>query len=733
MTMNAKAKTTSARLGICLSLLLSGPLLGSAGCKEEDPAKTEDPGSGTEMPRENPGPMVRLLAGMGTVGAHDGVGTQARFNGPLGLAISSPRGEGPLYVADTANHTIRRVDPQTGRTATVAGGAGQAGSADGDAMAARFNGPRGLALSPDGKTLYIVDSDNYTIRALETGGPAGPAGAVRTLAGSPGQKGEADGAAARFGAMGGAALHPGGEALYIADRGNHTIRRLDLRTGQVSTLVGTAGQRGHSDGAGARARFSGPAGLAMDPAGKRLFVADTSNHVIRQIDLEAGALVSTLAGSPGRSGAMDGVGAAARLAFPQGITTDGVTIFVSGLDGTVRRLDIATGRVTTLAGASFADGSRDGVGTQARIGDSFSLVLTPAALYVADRAHSNLRRIRLTDGEVITVAGAPEPVGSRDGVGSAARFSSPVALAADPSAPGGVYYVADTGNHLLRRVNAGSGEVVTLAGAAGSPGHVDGPGAAARFNAPGGVAFAAGRLYVSEQEGHVIRQVELDPVRVATLSGAGEAGHADGPGERALFDMPRGVAVDEQGRSLYVADEGNHVIRRVRLPDGVTETLVGAAGEAGLRDGALGTARLRAPAGLALSGRYLYVADRGNRVIRRVDLMAGEVSTLAGGPGELGAVDGSFQEARFRTPMELALGPSGNDLYVTDSSNHAIRRLDLGVKGVRTYVGELGQGAGLLAPAPLPGARIYAPQGLAIGPAGLVYSAENALYLAPLP
>lgn len=720
-------KKTTVALGLALCLVLSG----LTGCGEA-PGESggPGPGSGTATPQEDPGPLVTLLAGVETTGAQDGAGTAARFNGPLGLAIS-PRGEGLLYIADTVNHTIRRVDRETWQTATVAGAPGQAGTMDGDAATARFNGPRGLALSPDGQTLYILDSDSYTVRVLATGGPAGQGGMVRTLAGSPGQKGDADGTAALFGTLGGLVFHPGEEALYIADRGNHTIRRLDLRTGQVSTVAGAAGQRGHADAQGAMARFASPAGLALDPDGKRLYVADASNHVIRQIDLGAGALVSTLAGAPGRAGAMDGVGVAARFAFPQGIASDGSAVYVSGLDGTARRIDLATGQVRTLAGSSFSVGSRDGMGTQARLGDSFSLVVTTDALYVADRAHSNLRQIRLANAEVRTVAGAPEPVEARDGAGAAARFSSPGALAVDPSG-GGVYYVADTGNHLLRRVSA-SGEVMTLAGTAGTPGQVDGPGTSARFASPGGVAFAGGRLYVSDQEGHTIRQVDLDAVQVSTLSGTGEPGYGDGPGERSLFDTPRGLAVDAEGSVLYVADEGNHVIRRIRLPDGVTETLIGAAGEAGFQDGPLGEARLRSPAGLALAGKYLYVADRGNRVIRRADLETEEISTLAGGPGELGAVDGSFQEARFRTPTGLAIDSSRNDLYVTDSGNNVIRRLDLGTQMVSTYVGSLGQGAGQMPPAPLTQVRVSTPQGIALGAAGLIYTAENALYQASIP
>jgi DNA-binding beta-propeller fold protein YncE len=694
-----------------------GPLLLAAcGAGEEDPGPGDgDPG----------GRSVAVLAGTWTVGSADGVGTAARFHGPMGLAVA-PGGK-ILYVADTGNHTLRQVDLTTGMTRTLAGAPGQAGTRDGTGPEARFEEPRGLALARDGRGLYLLDGLNYAVRQVDL-----TTLAVRTLAGDPRMKGSADGtgAAARFGLTGGAALDGSGTALYIADRGNHTIRKLDLTSGAVTTLAGTAGMRGHGDGRGNSARFNGPSGLALDPEGGRLFVTDSSNHVVRAIDLTT-LQVTTLAGAPGRSGSNDGAGAAARFSHPHGLALAGGQLFVSGLDGAVRRVAIDSGAVTTLAGRSGQEGSRDGAGAEARFLDSYAVAADGDRVYVADRGNSNVRLV--TGGEVRTLVGAPEPTGARDGRGEAARFAGPAAVVLDKHETAA--YIADTENHLLRRIALPGGEVTTLAGQPGMAGAMDGPGAMALLDRPIGLAIGPGRLYVSEEAAHTLRAVDLDPVRVTTLAGAaGEPGYADGPGGAARFDGPAGLALHAAGGVLYVAEEGNHIIRRVRLGSGAAEvtTVAGGTGAAGFRDGAALEARFRGPAAVAIDsgGTVLYVADRGNRVVRQIDLMSGMVTTLAGTPGEPGAADGVGAAARFRSPGAIALTPDGQALLVADSGNHAIRRVALATREVTTLVGKLGQGGGLTAPQePLSRALLYQPTGLAVGPTLLLFTAESAIYM----
>jgi DNA-binding beta-propeller fold protein YncE len=249
---------------------------------------------------------VSTLAGSAKKsGSSDGQGAAARFSCPGGLALSP---DGSLFVTDFFNHIMRRVSPE-GHVSTVAGAAGQQGSADGPAALARFSGPRGLAFGPDG-TLFIAGSGNSAIRCLSSGG------IVSTLAGAAGQVGSADGlgAAARFHFPSGLALAPDG-CLFVSDSGNCTIRCISPG-GLVSTVAGAAGQCESCDGQGAAARFRCPSGIAVHPDGC-LYVVDIEDHTLRRIS--ASGEVSTVAGLAGQSGSSSGRGSAARFTSPRGI------------------------------------------------------------------------------------------------------------------------------------------------------------------------------------------------------------------------------------------------------------------------------------------------------------------------------------------------------------------------------------------------------------------------------
>ena len=208
----------------------------------------------------------------------NGTMQQARFNSPRSLVL---RPDGAGYVADTGNHVIRFVDPDSGEVSTFVGDP-TAGSTDDTGTAASFNGPEGLALDNAGN-LYVADTGNSTIRKVT------PAGVVTTFAGQAGQVGSTNGtgAAARFSEPCALCFDPAGN-LIVADRGNHLIRRI-TPAGVVTTLAGKADVAGHKDGAGTAALFDTPRGITYDPALKALFVTDTGNRVIRRVTL-AGAV-----------------------------------------------------------------------------------------------------------------------------------------------------------------------------------------------------------------------------------------------------------------------------------------------------------------------------------------------------------------------------------------------------------------------------------------------------------
>ncbi|HEY9173926.1 MAG TPA: NHL repeat-containing protein [Verrucomicrobiae bacterium] len=323
---------------------------------------------------------------------------------------------------------------------------------------------------------------------------------------------------------------------------------------------------------------------------------------------------------------------------------------------------------TTLAGLAGSAGSTDGSGGDARFDFPWGVAVDDTGnIYVADAGNSTIRKMTPA-GVVTTLAGLAGYRDSSDGTGSAARFNSPYGVAVDST---GNVYVADTWNHTVRKVTP-AGVVTTLAGLAGSLGSADGTDSDARFDQPSGTAVdSGGSVYVADRGNNAIRKV-TSAGRVTTLAGlAGSSGTTDGTGSAARFNGPFAVAVDIAG-NVYVADKANHTIRKV-TPAGVVTTLAGLAGSYGAADGTGSAARFYQPYGVAVDmAGNVYVADRGNHTIRKVT-PAGVVTTLAGLAGSLGSADGTGGAVRFYRPYGVAVHSDGN-LYVADSENNTIRK-----------------------------------------------------------
>ena len=326
---------------------------------------------------------VSTLAGQAlSNGTSDGTGSAARF---YYLTAITADNAGSLYVADTDNHTIRKIVASTGAVTTLAGQAGSSGSADGTGSAARFNAPSGVAVDSAGN-VYVADTLNHTLRKVTS------QGVVSTLAGSAGTGGSADGigSAARFQGPQGLTIDAN-DILYVADTNNHTIRKAVPATGAVTTVAGLAGNSGSTDGLGSLARFNFPSGVAVDSAGK-LYVADSDNDTIRAI-LPSG-LVSTLAGFAGSPGSADGTGGAARFNSPSGVAVDlAGNLYVTDTDNdTIRSVIPSTGAVTTLAGLAGTSGSTDGLGSAIRFFAPAGIAVdSTSALYVSDTNNHTVR------------------------------------------------------------------------------------------------------------------------------------------------------------------------------------------------------------------------------------------------------------------------------------------------------------------------------------------------------
>jgi sugar lactone lactonase YvrE len=379
-------------------------------------------------------------------------------------------------------------------------------------------------------------------------------------------------------------------------------------------------------------------------------------------DAGTAASLITVSGSNGAAGAwVDGPAGAARYNQPEGLalSADSAKLYVAdSANHVIRQIELPTGVVSTLAGAAtefgFADSDVDG---GARLSLPRNLVLAPGgrSLYFTDTGNSVIRRLDLDTNRVTTEFGTPGVPGSGDGVGRDAGFGRKGFLSVqpwgggliiDPSAPSGpLMYVADSANQTIRAVNLSTRAVTTLAGRAGIEGHLDGAALEATFNKPSGLVLSGRALYITEANNLTIRKLDLDSREVTTAAGKApdnpkhfcenvspviprECGSVDSVrGLEARFRFPFGVAPDDRG-GFFLADSHNNLIRRFEIATGTVTTAAGTQQtvlddlERPSKDtGENQPGTLSHPSHLVyVPPRTLYVADRSANCIRRVEL-----------------------------------------------------------------------------------------------------------------
>jgi sugar lactone lactonase YvrE len=644
--------------------------------------------------------------------------------------VSDPA-DGALWVADQYNHQIRRVafvPPAGGDASTLAGRANAtAGFAEGVGTNAAFSEPWGLALAPSGGGLFVADHLNHRLRYV-----ALPSAAVSTLAGT-GTASFANGAGAlaAFNLPRGIALSSDGAAVYVADFSNVRVRRYSAATGRVDTVAGTGAAAFASGGAGAA--LTAPQALALHPQLGLLIGEAGSSCALLAFNLSS-AVLTPLVG-PTRFHCFSALGPSslARFNYPAAILVgrDNATIFVG---------DHYSHAWVTVTGCGGSGGGGDGSGGNSAGSPSPSPSAPPlpppagacalttlasgaplvspqdvapapgGGAFVTD-APGALRRV-FPNRSVVTLSGGGG-AGFADGAPGAAAFNFSVpggnamaglALAAG-AGPAGALLIADSGNCRLRALSLDTLLATTLAGS-GACGFADGPPALAAFALPSGVALspALQLLFVSDTFNHRIRvlPLALSPAApaaaaggVATLSGTGAAGGADGPAGAASFVFPRGVAAQGGGGggSVYVT-EASHRVRAVRMADGWTTTLAGA-GTAGFADSFLAAvgALFNAPWLLGLDefggegggDGLLLIADSANHRLRGVALGAGGAATTVAGSGA-GAPPfygdgGAARSAALIAPRSAKPAGGGAYLVVEGGAAAAVRVLLCGGGG----------------------------------------------------
>jgi hypothetical protein len=603
--------------------------------------------------RVTPGGEVTTVAGLaGVTGFVNGTDSTARFNRPVGLAVDA---NDNILVADTWNHVIRKITP-AGVVTTFAG----------NTSFNPFYFPEGVAVDRSNGTVYVADTLNHVVRKIVNG-------TVSVLAGTSGSSGNVNGtgSAARFNEPRGISVDTNGD-IYVGDSGNSTIRKI-TPAGVVTTVSSPFGNN-FADGFFGNARFNKATQLSF-AANRDLFISDQDNGRIRKA---SGGIVSTAAlleyptgvtadeaggafavsrfgirqvtggsanpfvGLGSLGGYADGNGADARFKGPYDADTDSLgNVYIADANNCSIRKITPAGVVTTLAGVPGQCGSTDGNLSTARFyGSLYGIdVDDNGNIYIAEGWSHVIRKIA-ADGTVTTIAGTATLSGHVNAAGSAARFNVPYDVAV---APTGDLYVADTYNHVIRKI-APDGTVTTLAGSPGVSGTVNGSGSAARFYYPQSITYAGGELFVTQPTSGGIRRVTLsgDVVAISDVCGGG------------AWSTPWGITSDAAG-ALYISDYGNAAVRKM-VRSGLNFCITnigGSAGQRGSEDGTGGFARLGAPVGTAVApDGTLYVVEQAWLGVRR-----GTPATIADAP----TVPASSGPAG--TPVTLGVSGTGSDSW----------------------------------------------------------------------
>jgi DNA-binding beta-propeller fold protein YncE len=249
-----------------------------------------------------------------------------------------------------------------------------------------------------------------------------------------------------------------------------------------------------------------------------------------------------------------------RLDFPAGLATDGRAVYVSSSrNNAITAIDLTSKSLAVVAGTIFQQGSNDGIGDAARFNSPDGMTIVGQDLYVCDTNNSDIRKVNIPSRTVTTVAGTANIAGTEDGHGTAAHFNLPTQIATD----GQALYVADSGNSAIRRITLADMNVKTIAGQPGTTGKTEGNASKSLFSGPRGVAVDKKAIYVADTGNDVIRKIDISTMETSTIAGTGEEGDKDGPGNQAQFNNPGAICTD--GTELYVLDADNHSVRKIDL------------------------------------------------------------------------------------------------------------------------------------------------------------------------
>jgi sugar lactone lactonase YvrE len=624
--------------------------------------------------------------------------TAASLDTPTGVTFAA---DGAVLIADYQHHRIRRIDPGSGVITTLAGTLQGTEGDGGTPDVVQLKGPVRVRLTKLGDVL-IVEREGTRIRRIRKDN--GLVDTVPVGANVP---------AFALVAPNDVAEDSQGN-LYIADMGGHRVWQLST-LGVTTPFAGTGAPAFSGDnGPAAAAALQFPSCVAVGP-GDVVYICDKANNRIRKVQ---GGIITTVAGTgvPGFTG--DGVATAVALKEPEDIAIAGGILYFSDQENNrIRQIDLGNNALTTLAGTGPSGfGGENVPGASSTLASPMGLAIASDGRVVF--AERDAHRVRaLGGGTLTTLAGdGINRFGGDGGPGLDATFRLVEGVAADAA---GNLFISDSGNNRIRKVDAATGTVSTIAGNGTTTFGVDGvPATVVGLDGPSDVVVdAAGNVIFSDTHHHRVRLVGTDG-KIHTVIGNGVSGFSGdgGPAANAQLASPTGLAFDTAG-NLYIADFDNHRIRMIDL-NGNVQTIAGD-GNGGFNGDGLGATAtsLFNPTDVALdSAGNMIIADMRNQRVRRLDKASGTITTIAGTGTALSSDDFiPAVTANLLFPTDVAVDAQGNVL-ITDSGSNRIRRVDANgvidsIVGSRTPGDSGDDGPALLARLLTPLRMFMAPDG----------------------
>ena len=774
----------------------------------------------------NPIPVISVIAGTGADNDSNasGLATAAGLEAVHGVAVDKA---GNIFLAEYGSSIIREISAATGDISIVAGQPSETGfQGDGGlATNALLYNPGGVSVDNNGN-LLIADTGNQVIRFVNmttgiistiagtgttaanactttvttnctgTGGTTGTTGTGGGTYGYAGDNGPATSALLN------SPMHAASDAagnVYIADYANHAIRRVDAKTGIITTFAGQGAPGYQGDGGPASAAYLyDPADVEFDPFGN-MIIAEYGNGVVRKINMGTG-IISTIAGQGGDNiaynvpnaapvstnpvptcaAASDNIGdncpgTVALFNRPRAAVADGRgNIYVADEDNyLVREVNASTGIISIIAGNGVNDEAGDGsIGIDAEVSDVYGLALDlQGNLLVADPGNYVIRKLTLNQAFPATkvastssfqdlyltstqpVTPAISQLNTAEfklnslscalNVALAANIPCSAAIAFKPVQAGiqtAQFAVADVNNNAIaigiygigNAPQAGfysQGTISTIAGN-GTAGNQGGNGSAANkaeVSAPrGGVIDSRGNIYFADSANNIVRKISPTG-GIVTLAGTGTSGYTGdgGAATAATLNAPSKVIFDPAG-NLYIADTGNNVIRYVNVETGLISTVAGNGTAGYTGDNGLATAaELNKPQGLAIDlAGNVYVADTGNSAIRYFGLGAGITTITGTGTAGYAGDGGNAYGAQLSSPQAVALDLLG-DVYIADTGNDVVRVITAPFNSISTFAGQHGTAANAGDGGTALASSLNAPTDIAFDPGGELYIATG--------